>query len=40
MLGLHGNAYYGFDTIHLRFPGFGLPLLHHQLIAGIATNGF
>lgn len=40
MLGLSGNAYYGYDTVHLGVPGSGLPVLDHQLIAGFATNDF
>ncbi|KAK5112054.1 hypothetical protein LTR85_011635 [Meristemomyces frigidus] len=40
MLGLSGNAYYGFDTISLGLVGSGLPTLQNQLIAGIASNSF
>lgn len=41
MLGLSGNAYYGFDTVRLggKFNP-GLPSLRHQVVAGIATNDF
>ncbi|KAF2095070.1 acid protease, partial [Rhizodiscina lignyota] len=39
-LGLSGNAYYGFDTIHLGLSGSGLPQVQNQLVAGMATNDF
>ena len=41
MLGLSGNAFYGFDTVRLggKFNP-GLPSLQHQVIAGIGTNDF
>ena len=37
LVGLNGNAYYGFDTIAL---GAGLPAVANQMIAGLATNDF
>lgn len=40
LLGLSGNAYYGFDNIDLGLPGSGLPQLKQQLVAGIAENTF
>ena len=41
MLGLSGNAYYGFDTVRLGGAFHpGLPVLQNQLIAGIGTNDF
>lgn len=39
LLGYSGNAYYGFDNVTLGL-GAGLPMLSHQLIAGIATPDF
>jgi len=40
LLGLSGNAYYGFDTLILGPPGSGSPVMTDQLIAGIATDSF
>jgi len=40
LLGLTGNAYYGFDTLNLGLPGSGLPSITNQVVAGIATNDF
>jgi hypothetical protein len=41
MLGLSGNAYYGFDVVRLGGTfNPGLPTLRNQLIAGIADNDF
>ncbi|KAK4896171.1 hypothetical protein LTR49_028179 [Elasticomyces elasticus] len=40
LLGLSGNAYYGFETINLSLPGSGLPTLQSQVIAGFASNAF
>lgn len=41
MLGLSGNAYYGFDTVRLGGAFHpGLPVVQDQLIAGIADNDF
>ena len=40
LLGLTGNANYGFDTITLGLQGSGLPTLQKQLVAGIATNNY
>ncbi|KAK5163799.1 uncharacterized protein LTR77_010473 [Saxophila tyrrhenica] len=39
-LGYDGNAYYGFDTVSLGLEGSALPILHNQLVAGIASNNY
>ncbi|KAK4575050.1 hypothetical protein LTR86_000902 [Recurvomyces mirabilis] len=40
MLGLGGNAYYGFDVLGLGPPRSGLPSVSSTLIAGLASNDF
>jgi len=40
LLGLSGNAFYGFDVLILGLLGSQSPSLSNQLIAGIATNNF
>jgi len=40
LLGLSGNAYYGFDVLTLGLPGSGLPSMSDQLVAGFAANSF
>lgn len=42
LLGYSGNAYYGYDSITLGWPGqgTGLPSITHQVVAGIATPDF
>ncbi|KAI9819298.1 MAG: hypothetical protein M1827_007455 [Pycnora praestabilis] len=40
MLGYSGAADYGYDNITLGWQGANLPILSHQVIAGIATTDF
>ena len=40
LLGYNGNAFFGYENITLGWQGSGLPMLSHQLVAGIATKDF
>jgi hypothetical protein len=40
LLGLTGNASYGYDTVNLGLPGSNLPTIEKQVIAGIWTDDF
>ncbi|MCJ1384348.1 hypothetical protein MMC17_007464 [Xylographa soralifera] len=39
-LGYNGNGDFGFDTITLGYPGSGVPVVEHQILAGIAAKDF